>query len=264
MRFLTLLLISLLMASCGASKKITECKSKPTKLKAIKTLPDLKPEDHNIFNIEVVYYILFEVEDTTKVDQQVIQSHKKLNELYGSAFNFMMHPIIAYTPIKTNIDDSINNKDLLHLKIESIRDFDDGVLSIYCVEDSMKGLLGFTVVFPNPTGKQYYTKLAPKYDYIIVSETGLENINTVPHEVGHVFGLVHPHDIKKKKTFEMFGLKTKRSRCVNIMSYSCCAGEIEGEEVTEEQIGIMWNYCGMNRHNLIKIDTNPNEPNLYP
>ncbi len=43
------------------------------------------------------------------------------------------------------------------------------------------------------------------------------------------------------------------------MAYGCCAGLIEGEEVTKEQVGVMWNYIGMNRHNLIMFDTIPSE-----
>jgi hypothetical protein len=250
MRILSILMMFVLF-SCGGSNRLTECKTKQTKPKTIEALPDLKPENHNIFDIDVTYHVLANVIDTAEVISHITNSHNALNESYGKGFNFHMTDHIWFTEIDHiyTIDDASSRKEVLRSELLKVEEED--VINVYIFENSNQGLLGFTVVFP--TCKDCYVKLSPKYDNILLSMEAIENTNSLVHEMGHFFGVPHPFKSNRQwrdqEELDLYGWFTDQAKCQSTMNYSCCA-----YEVTDEMLGIMWNYCGMHRYNLIKID----------
>ena len=246
MKNLILLLFVVLMASCSTTIKSTTCVTKsPNPKKSAKLAIDAPIDSINQHQIKMQYIVIDEVHplDTVEVESFLVQSHNNINWLFRKGFVFEMLPQIWYSQVDMNIDDATNRGDLFEDATNEIGK-EDGIMYVYVAANTRHTLLGFTVVFPSC--KECYVKLAPKYDFIVLSRESISNPNTLAHEVGHFFGLPHTFEIPQK-WLESYGLEDDRVRCINKMGYVCCA-----HDTTGKQVGIMWNYCATNRHNLIQ------------
>lgn len=241
-----------LLASCSTTIKSTTCVTKsPNVKKSAKMAIDEPIDSIDQHEIKIQYVVMDKVHplDTAEVESYLIQSHNNLNWLFRKGFVFEMMPEIWYSYVDMNVDDANNRSDLFQIAMDNIGR-EEGIVYVYVVGNTRNTLLGFTVVFPSC--KECYSKLAPKYDFIVLSRESITNPNTLAHETGHFFGLPHTFEIKEKY-LASYGLQDDRVRCINKMGYVCCAYDTTGE-----QVGIMWNYCAINRHNLIWNQT------IYP
>ena len=247
MKNLILYLFTVVTLFSCISNKATTCSTKtPSPKKSSKLALEVPIDSIDKHTIRIQYVVLDPVisTDTALVESWLMASHNNINFLYGSAFIFEAAPLVWYSEIDVNVDDAQNNSSKFNKMLDDVGR-EDGTLYVYVVGNTRNTLLGYTYVFP--TCKDCYVTLAPKYDFIVLSRESIENVNTLAHETGHFFGLPHTFEIKEK-LLPLYGLDDPRIFCVNSMGYVCCAAD-----VTPEQIGIMWNYCGLNRHNLIRF-----------
>lgn len=237
------LTLALLAASCSVQKSTT-CATKSVKPKESSKLTLVEPIDsieRHIIRIQYVVLDYVAPHDTVALESYLVASHNNLNAMYNKGFIFETNSTIWYDYHDVNIDDTRGEG--FDKTLDAIGR-EDGTVYVYVVGNTRTTLLGYTYVFPSC--KECYVSLAPKYDFIILARESVSDTNTLAHEVGHFFGLPHTFEIKPKD-LHLYGLEDAKEYCHNTMGYVCCASDR-----TDKQVGIMWNYGALHRHNLIQ------------
>jgi len=123
-----------------------------------------------------------------------------------------------------------------------------GYLNVFIIKSEDIGevsLQGFTIV---EKGKDF-EQMSPKYDNVFINFKTMFDYNNgqvLAHEIGHLFGLMHPFELSQSDQIKQ-GLLDTETICTNIMNYNCFTTGF-----TVNQLELMMNNLNNYREYMIK------------
>lgn len=185
--YLPLIILTLWALTLSAQVNYPECATAPSQAWATQLrsrMPSLQPADaKKMTPVQIPYQIhLFKKSDSTSVLTLADIYHEidTVNSFYKNANMFLYE----CAPPELIFDDSLYNYDTSEESILLSSHYTPNVVNIY---------------FPNTakTGNTLvcgYSRYPPSADLAVISASCAKNGSTLPHEIGHYFGLMHTHE----------------------------------------------------------------------